>query len=178
MDRLTRLRPSPAMVIACAALLIALGGVSYAAVSLPRNSVGTRQLRNRAVTKAKISRKTISALRGNRGPRGFIGPRGPVGATGVQGPPGSQGPPGPAQSKEARLDGNFAISTACSSGMRTVITTLAVAGPALYLVNASGYVFSNEVPPKEVTLSVALYRDNTLLTVGGVSSLVGSGGTQ
>src|SRR5437016_1138835 len=142
MDRLTRLRPSPAMVIACAALLIALGGVSYAAVSLPRNSVGTRQRRNRAVTKAKISRKTISALRGTRGPRGFIGARGSVGATGVQGPPGSQGPTGPAQSKEARLDGNLAISTACASGMRTVITTLAVSGPALYLVNASGYVVS------------------------------------
>ena len=62
--------------------------------------------------------------------------------------------------------------------MTTVITTLTVSGPALYLVNASGYVFSNQAPAKEVTLSLGLYRDNTPLTLGQVGSLLGSGGTQ
>jgi hypothetical protein len=174
MARLRWWTPSPAMVVACAALLIALGGVSYAAVRLPKNSVGTQQLRNRAVTKAKIARKTISALRGNRGPRGLPGPQGPKGATGAAG---AQGPPGPAQSKEARLDGNFAIPTSCASGMKTAITSVTLAGPALYLVNASGYVFSNEAPPKEVTLSLWLYRDDTFLALGQVGSPLGSGGT-
>jgi hypothetical protein len=45
MRRIVRHRPSPAMVVACFALAIALGGTSYAAVSLPKNSVGTKQLR-------------------------------------------------------------------------------------------------------------------------------------
>ena len=38
-------RPSPALVISCVALALALGGTSFAAVSaLPKNSVGTPQL--------------------------------------------------------------------------------------------------------------------------------------
>ena len=42
-------RPSPALVISCIALSIALTGVSYAAVVIPRNSVGTLQLKANAV---------------------------------------------------------------------------------------------------------------------------------
>jgi hypothetical protein len=37
------------MVISLIALFVALGGASYAAVSLPSNSVGTAQIRNNAV---------------------------------------------------------------------------------------------------------------------------------
>jgi hypothetical protein len=46
--------------IAYAALFIALGGTSYAAVNLPAGSVGTRQLRNGAVTPSKLSAKNFS----------------------------------------------------------------------------------------------------------------------
>jgi hypothetical protein len=52
--------PSPALVVAVVALVIALGGISYAAFVLPKNSVGTRQLRNKAVTPAKIAPRTIA----------------------------------------------------------------------------------------------------------------------
>jgi hypothetical protein len=49
-------RPSPGVVIGIIALFVALGGTSYAAVvSVPRNSVGTAQLKNGAVTAKKIS---------------------------------------------------------------------------------------------------------------------------
>jgi hypothetical protein len=47
--------PSPAMVVAMVALFIALGGAGYAAVSIPRNSVGTNQLKNFAVTPLKVA---------------------------------------------------------------------------------------------------------------------------
>jgi hypothetical protein len=47
-------RPSPSLVLAFVALLIALGGTSYAAITLPQNSVGTKQLKKNAVTAAKI----------------------------------------------------------------------------------------------------------------------------
>jgi hypothetical protein len=49
-------RPSPAIVIACIALAVALTPASYAAVSqlLPANSVGTTQLQNDAVTSNKV----------------------------------------------------------------------------------------------------------------------------
>jgi hypothetical protein len=91
MRKLTRYRPTPALVVAFVALFIALGGTSYAAVMLPRNSVGTAQLKNYAVTKAKINQKTIAALKGNRG---LAGPVGPAGLAGPVGPAGPQGPAG------------------------------------------------------------------------------------
>jgi len=51
-----RLRaPSPAFVISLIALFVALGGTTYAATSLPANSVGTRQIKNKAVTADKLA---------------------------------------------------------------------------------------------------------------------------
>jgi len=48
-----RMRPSPALVISLIALFVALGGTSYAAITtLPKNSVGTAQSENGAVTSA------------------------------------------------------------------------------------------------------------------------------
>jgi hypothetical protein len=45
--------------IAYLALFVALGGTSYAALSLPAGSVGTRQLRNGAVTPRKLDPRLI-----------------------------------------------------------------------------------------------------------------------
>jgi len=75
--------------IALLALFVALSGTAYAATALAPNSVGTTQLKNGAVTKKKINKKTIAALKGNRGPRGLVG------AKGAQGPKGNPGPAGP-----------------------------------------------------------------------------------
>src|SRR6266540_1035449 len=59
MKRILRNRPSPAMVIACIALAVALGGTSYAAVTLPANSVGTKQLKKNAVTSPKVKNNSL-----------------------------------------------------------------------------------------------------------------------
>jgi hypothetical protein len=53
-------RPSAAIVISSAALFMSLGGVGYAAISIPNNSVGTAQLRNNAVTNSKIKNGAVS----------------------------------------------------------------------------------------------------------------------
>ena len=47
MRRFHRVKPSPSMVVASLALLIALGGTGVAAVAVavPRNSIGTLQLK-------------------------------------------------------------------------------------------------------------------------------------
>ncbi len=61
-----RLRtPSPALVVSVAALVVALGGTSYAAFSLPNNSVGTKQLRSRAVTNAKLGPNSVGTAKIN-----------------------------------------------------------------------------------------------------------------
>src|SRR5829696_8101780 len=56
-------RPSPSMVVALIALFVALGGVSYAAITLPANSVGARQLKKDAVTNAKIKAKAVTGAK-------------------------------------------------------------------------------------------------------------------
>jgi hypothetical protein len=60
-----RHRPSPAMVIACTALLIALTGTSIAAVeaTVPKNSVGSAQLKSNAVTAAKIASNAVTSAK-------------------------------------------------------------------------------------------------------------------
>jgi len=58
-----RRRPSPALVIALVALFISLGGASYAAVTIPDNSVGQSQLKNDAVSYQKIVPNAVGAVR-------------------------------------------------------------------------------------------------------------------
>jgi hypothetical protein len=47
--------------VAYIALFVALSGTSYAAISLPAGSVGTQELRNRAITAAKLSPTSVAA---------------------------------------------------------------------------------------------------------------------
>jgi hypothetical protein len=88
-------RPSPAMIVACAALAVALGGTSYATVlQVPRASVGTAQLKTAAVTTKKIAPNAVTAAKVRNGSllKGDFAPgQLPAGPTGPQGP---AGPPG------------------------------------------------------------------------------------
>jgi len=86
--RITRLRGklSYANVTATLALFIALGGTGYAAITLPRNSVGSKQIRAGAVHSSEIARRAVklrdiatstrASLRGKTGPPGPAGPPG------------------------------------------------------------------------------------------------------
>jgi Collagen triple helix repeat (20 copies) len=80
------------------ALFIALGGTSYAAAKLPRNSVGTTQLKSGAVTEVKLAQAIRDQL--NRpavlGSPGAAGPKGDTGAAGAKGETGATGATGPA----------------------------------------------------------------------------------
>lgn len=58
-------RPSPAMVVAVVALVLAMVGTGYAAFKLPKKSVGTAQLKGSAVTNAKIKNGTITGKKLN-----------------------------------------------------------------------------------------------------------------
>ena len=91
---LARLRPSPAMVVACTALLFALTGAGYAAGMLGPNTVGTKQLKKNAVISSKVKNRSLLAVDFKAGqlPRGAQGAPGTPGANGA---PGAQGPPGP-----------------------------------------------------------------------------------
>jgi hypothetical protein len=104
-----------ANVMASVALFIALGGASYAAVALPDNSVGskqlrrhavkqadlaaasvgTRQLRRRAVTAPKLAGGSVRKRSLSSWIRGQLRRRAAAGAPGARGPQGPTGPRGP-----------------------------------------------------------------------------------
>lgn len=107
-----------ANVTATIALVIALGGTSYAAVTLPHNSVGAAQIKSNAVNATKIKNGSVTGtdvkdgsltkfdfefgqlVAGSAGPagptgaKGDAGTKGATGATGPQGPKGDKGDPG------------------------------------------------------------------------------------
>jgi hypothetical protein len=86
-----RSKATYANVVATLALFLALGGASYAAFRLPKRSVGTRQLRNGAVTSAKVRNRSLRARdfkagqlpSGERGPAGSARAYAEVNAGGV-----------------------------------------------------------------------------------------------
>ena len=90
---MTRLRSrlTYANVMATLALFISLGGSSYAALKLPRNSVGATQIRAGAVRSSEVKNGSVRtadlAASARRALRGSIGPSGPP------------GPPGPGAAK-------------------------------------------------------------------------------
>lgn len=88
--RITKCRPCRADVIATAALFVALGGTGYAAAA---NSIGTRQLKDGAVTGAKVKNGTIGWADLTKSARNRM--------TGKPGPPGPDGPPGQSGSSAA-----------------------------------------------------------------------------
>ena len=92
MKRFLQVRPSPAMVVACAALFVSLSGVGYAAIVLPANSVGTKHLKRSAVTSAKVKNRSLLRSDFKRGQL-LRGPQGIQGAQGIQGPKGDPGTP-------------------------------------------------------------------------------------
>lgn len=127
-----------ANVVATLALFIALGGVSYAAVKLPANSVGSKQLKNNAVTLKKISPKTRKALTGQAGATGAAGAQGSKGETGAPGADGANGtdgtdgtdgavgatgatgPTGPSDVYAANLSGSLEVNPGSIVPVRTL----------------------------------------------------------
>jgi hypothetical protein len=146
LNRITR-RLSYSNVIASLALFVALGGASYAAVALPANSVGTKQVKKSAVTASKLKRNAVNSAKVKDGSlqRGDFasgtllqGPQGPQGLPGQNGAPGQQGPPGTAHA--------FAfVDPSCGgvpTGPCTVFKAKNVvgarsAGPGLYCVQVA-----------------------------------------
>src|SRR4051794_22558658 len=125
-------RPSPAMVVALVALFVAMGGVGYAAFKLPKNSVGSKQIKKNAVNSSKVANNSLLAgdfkagqlPAGPQGMQGMQGLQGEKGAKGdaclpsnpaCTGPKGDTGPQGPgAMSFEGHIGidaGNTEITT-------------------------------------------------------------------
>jgi hypothetical protein len=96
-----RIRLSYANVVASLALFAALGGSSYAAISITGkqvqdNSLTAKDVRNASLTSQDVRDQSLLAQDFKKGqlPAGPQGPRGDTGAPGPKGDPGATGPQG------------------------------------------------------------------------------------
>jgi hypothetical protein len=89
-------RPSHATVAAYMALFVALGGTSYAAVKLPKNSVSSPQIKTGGVGSSEVKNGALRNIdfRAGELPAGAQGPAGAPGAKGDRGEEGDKGPKG------------------------------------------------------------------------------------
>ncbi len=117
--------PSPGAVLGGLALLVALGGTSYAAISLPANSVGTKQLKANAVVTSKVKDGSLKAV--DFAP-GQI-PAGSPGAPGAPGPAGPTGAAGPSDAYSKFTNGPVAVPAAL-----TTLTSLSIPQGGNYVI--------------------------------------------
>jgi hypothetical protein len=146
-----RNRLTYANVTATLALFVALGGSSYAAVNLPRNSVGASQLKTNAVRAAEIRRKAVrSSEIGDRSIR--LRDISKSTRNALHGQTGPAGPPGPTfaatvDSAGGLVRGNAGGSTSDEFGTRLITFGRSVANcvPSVSIANVPGG--TNPTPP-------------------------------
>jgi hypothetical protein len=167
---------SYANVVASLALFLALGGAAFAATQLPRNSVGTGQLKPEAVTSGKIAKKTRNQLRGATGPQGPQGKTGAKGATGARGATGAKGDTGArGATGTPGTDGTgpalevFATGKTIGTSATTVATQNLAAGA--YVISADIVVESPEAATVTCLLNTGGEATGTVPAGGGATTL-------
>lgn len=185
-----------ANVVSSLALFVALGGVGYAAATLPRNSVGSAQLRKEAVSTSKLRKNAVTGSRVRNGTltgadikdgsltaRDFAassqpaaGPPGPKGDAGPRGETGTIDTSGFYDKKEsdARFLGLGArAADANRLEGRDAAGFLATAGT---FTHVPGFVDINGCGSATLaTTTVTLTRPSRVLVIGHVNGVVDSG---
>jgi hypothetical protein len=165
-------------VVAYIALFVALGGTSYAAVALPRGSVGTAQLKKGAVTGSKVKAHSLTAtdfrtgsLRS--GAKGDTGAQGPKGDTGGQGPKGDTGPAGLSTSivsDDLPTVTDSSPTLASAVALKQVTITLPSVGRLLVLdPEIESVSFDNPTSSPTSYAYVGVYLDGNLVSGGAVA---------
>jgi hypothetical protein len=150
-----RPRLSYANVMATIAVFIALGGVSYATLKLPKNSVGSRQLKKNAVTTAKVKDGSLKAA--------DFGGQLPKGDQGAPGKPGERGPSDAYQLFDQPSENNAkAVSISLPPGNYVVSGSM--------WAGVSDQVNSDEVLCELTSPADGAHEANSIYTVGPAPS--------
>ena len=116
------------------ALTIALGGTSYAAITLPRNSVGSSQIKSKAVKNSDLGSNAVTSAKVKNGTLQAADfalnqlPVGPRGAPGTNGTNGAQGPTGPAGPVAASTSQHTVASVDLANGANQSYSAFCPAG--------------------------------------------------
>jgi hypothetical protein len=155
-------RPSPALVISLIALFVALGGTGYAALSLPKNSVGTKQLKKNAVTGSKIKKNAVTGSKVKN--HSLTGADINLGALGTV----------PSASNAAHANAADSASTAGSAANATGVAGPLASGQTLIgYVDSAGHVDPGEIAPEtSISFQIPLAAAPALhiIPVGGPST--------
>ena len=154
------------------ALFTSLGGVSWAAVTLPKNSVGSQQLQTNAVSTRNVRDGSLLSRDFKRGelPRGQAGLTGATGRPGPQGAQGSRGPQGAAGPK-----GDPGAPGATNVAVRTTTAVVPAGGRALLQVLcgtgeralSGGVELGSNATPSELQQSFPVGDNGSQLADGG-----------
>jgi hypothetical protein len=186
-----RRRISFGNVVATLALFIAIGGVSWAATSLPKNSVGKKQLKSNAVVSKKVKNGSLAAgdFKGGQLPAGPKGSKGPVGQQGPKGQPGAPGATTSVLTGRTSLAGTDSffspsgISTAGATEAPVQILSPGVAATARNLSvrldsspgPAASRAFTLRVNGADTALTCTIVNAGQTCTSGGASVAVPAG---
>ena len=121
-----RRRPSAALIVSAVALFISLGGASYAAITIPNNSVGAAQLRSNAVTNTKLDNNAVSFKKIQAGAVGTV--RANLGQ--LQARVSKTCAAGTAIGAIAKTGGTVTCNTTLPAGLETTSNTAALAATA------------------------------------------------
>jgi hypothetical protein len=163
-----RKRLTFANVIACLALFVALGGASYAATQLPKNSVGSEQIKKDAVTGVKVKDGSLRAADFGvgqipAGPDGRPGAQGPRGEQGLQGEPGPRGEQGVAAvGPRGPSDAYYAFDNPASVDEKEVVLPVPAGS---YVVNGSMAVSSDDA---DDFANILCFLSNTNIASGDI----------
>jgi hypothetical protein len=166
-------KPSPAMVVACLALFIALGGTSFAAVALTRNSVLSKHIKNGQVKRADLGADAVNSSKvaaGSLLAGDFAAGQLPRGEKGDKGDPGPQGPAG----STAGFRGTAAILDDPSSTPDATIITETVSLPRSGRLLVLGrFTRSSGCDMSSLNVLYGLYVDDTAIPGSGLHMLKG-----
>jgi hypothetical protein len=160
--------------VAYLALFVALGGTSYAALSLPRNSVGSRQIRANSITSQKVKNKSLQANdfkpgqlpAGPRGAKGETGATGPAGQSGQNSQNGQDGTPGTARAYAGVSHTCGGATGPCTITNAKGIKEVRRSGTGTYCVDAPG------VDPLTTTAVVSVDWGLTASPPGNASAMI------
>jgi hypothetical protein len=145
--------PRYANVMSTVAVFIALGGTSYAVTKLPKNSVGSEQVKD-----SSLQRKDLSAAAlGVRGPRG---PQGIAGTNGANGTAGATGGRGPSDVVVRRREGVAAVGF--GAGNSVEVATMNVPAGRWLLSAETNLTYFPNTSPNADSFHCGLVVDGTL----------------